>query len=626
MIKKVNDLTMNDAPSKWWDEDAAQSIEVANALTNTVKLIRQTTHGVQYMNIMNMRLYGGLQSVSGLTFGTSLVSLAGLGNSYGSYGANQETPAYNLIYSCTETVVSRVIKSKPRARFLTNGGSYSLQKKGELLQTLVDGVFYNCELYRSGEKVLRNSCIFGTGVLKIYEGVDGNIICENAFPGDIWVSKLESLGSSPRSLYQTKLMDRFMLMNMFPENAEELLKAQAYTLPNVGNNETSLTKNLLLVNEGWHLKSGMDAEDGRHCMSVSDILLVDENYELDDFPFVFLRFSENALGFWGRGVSELLTGHQMQLNRILRTEAFSHALMSVPRVWTEASSEVNAVALQSNIPYVGKYIGTPPIAMTWPATSENYVQYKEWVIDSAYQFLGISELSSQAVKPPGVDSGVAIRELLDTESDRWTSLGEAYQNFYMDVTKKIVQLARSIKGFKVQSSNGMFLKTIKWSDIDLKDDDFFLQIYPTSQLPQTPAGRLSFVQELAQAQYIDQDTALDLLNIPDLDDYMSLRNAAIERIKQIIELIIENEEYTPPDEMDNLVLGMRMVQEAYQKGLTQDISQKSLKLLRKWYSDAKVLITPPAPAQANGPSPASPAGPLARGPLPPVSDLIPNRT
>ena len=621
----------NEFPNTWWTETKGSLEHQALTLVNTVTLIRQSTKPLQWQNMQNLRLFGGVSALSGLTFGACLAPVTGLAGNYSSgvTGAGIETPAYNLIYSCTETVVSRIIKSKPRPMFLTDGGSYDLQKRAELLQTFSDGIFYETEIYRHSEQVLKNACIFGTGILKIYENTENQIVCQNVFPGDIWVSKLEASGDYPRSMYQTKLMDRFQLIEQYPEHKDELMAVAAYNVPIVNENDIGMTKNLLLVNEGWHLKSGPDAEDGRHRMAVNNVLLLDEEWNLPCFPFVFLRFSKNPIGFWGRGIAELLTGHQMQLNRILRTEAASHNIMSVPRIWIEANSIVNAVGLDNLPGTIGKYVGTPPQAQTWQAVSEDYVAWKEWVIESAYQFLGISQLSSAAQKPAGIDSAVGLRELSDIESDRWTSLGEAWENYYLDAVKLIVRLAREIKGYKVKSSNGDFLKTIKWSDINLKDDDFFLQVYPTSQLPQTPAARKQFVQELAQAQWIDQDTALDLLNLPDLKEFMSLRNAAMERIKQLICQLIEEGIYTPPDELDNLALGIKLFTAAYQRGLTQDIPEDRLKLLRKWIAEAVSKLQPPPPpppasVPASGENPNNPA-PLARGPLPPVSELLPNR-
>jgi hypothetical protein len=44
-------------------------------------------------------------------------------------------------------------------------------------------------------------------------------------------------------------------------------------------------------------------------------------------------------------------------------------------------------------------------------------------------------LSAAAQKPAGLDSGKALREYNDIESDRFMTIGQAYERYYLQLAK-----------------------------------------------------------------------------------------------------------------------------------------------------------------------------------------------
>ena len=79
-----------------------------------------------------------------------------------------------------------------------------------------------------------------------------------------------------------------------------------------------------------------------------------------------------------------------------------------------------------------------------------------------------------------------------------------------------------------------------------------MDMFPTSSLSSTPSGRLQDVQELLQAGFISKDDGMKLLDFPDLKSYMDRKNAGLDDIEKMIEIMIEKGEYQTPEPYQDL--------------------------------------------------------------------------
>src|SRR5690606_23374763 len=100
-------------------------------------------------------------------------------------------------------------------------------------------------------------------------------------------------------------------------------------------------------------------------------------------------------------------------------------------------------------------------------------------------------------------------------------------------------------------------------EVEMDRESYVTRVFPTSILPTTPAGKLQTVQELTQAGFIEKEQAVDLLDFPDLEAYMGLKNAPIDCVKRIIEQFLDEGEYQTPEPYMNIPLSKSMVQMAY---------------------------------------------------------------
>lgn len=600
----------------WWKEDKKKLHET---IFGIIRHLDTNQSYVQQSNLRHLRLYGNL-NVLGLSTHT--------------YAQNQtinspfDRVTLNVIQSCCDTVTQKIAKNKPKPTFLTQGGDWTMQKKAKLLDKFMQGQFYGLDLYKKGVRVFLDATVFGTGALKIYkEG--GEVKAERIFIDEIMVDNSEAMYGEPRSIYQRKFIPREVLVEAYPSFKDKIMTAPR---PQQLSPQHSSLSTCIMVTEAWHLKSGKDAKDGRHCICIEGATLFDEPYNKDYFPFVFLRYNPRILGFWGQGIAEQNTGIQIEINKLLRTAQILFHLIT-PSWLVESSSKIVSAHINNELGRITKYTGVKPDYFAPNPVSVQILQQIESLYMKAFENVGVSQLGAQSKKPDGLDSGKALREFNDIESERFILVGQAYEQFYIEASKQIIELTKELyeedPDYAVTVKGKKFMEKIKWGEIDLKDDEYTMQIFPTSFLSQTPAGRLQDIQELIQAGFIDKANALKLLDYPDLQEYMSLANAGIEDIENQIEAIIERGELVLPEPFQNLPLGIGMMQSAYLRSKNEMVPEERLQMIRDWITEANRLLaaTQPPPQPSLPPQGAAlglPQGtPQAVPAAPPTSELLP---
>lgn len=608
----------------WWKTNKNQ------AHNDVFPYLRQLDNSQGYKqqdNLRNMRLYGNMEF--------SGISAFNYARTEPTYNV-QNRVTLNVVQSMIDTVVSKITKNKPRPYFLTNNGDWSLQRKAEKLTQFSEGQFYGTDFYAKASVAFKDACIFGTGCLKIFRGGTDNaeIKVERVFIDEIMVDDKEAYYGEPRQLHQRKWVHKDVLKAAFPGFASQI----DVSIEQIGSQKQTSERagDMILVVESWHLKSGPKAKDGRRTICIDNATLLDEAYDKDYFPFVFFRWNLKPIGFFGQGISEQLTGLQLEINKILRTIQISMHLVSVPKMLVEASSKIVTSHLNNKIGGIIKYAGTKP---EWNnnmgAIPAELFTHLNTLYSRAYEIVGISQLSAQSQKPMGLNSGKAMRTFNDLETERFMETGLRYEKTFLDAIKIMLDLAKDIAeetgNYEVKCPGSGFLKTIKWDDVQLDEDQYILQAYPTSALSQNPASRLQEVQELLQAGFVSKEDGMRLLDFPDLKRYYNMTNSGLEDINRQIELIMEEGEYQSPEPYQNLQLGLQKFQQAYLMYRTQNAPEERLDLIRRWMEDAKALLdqaqmeAQAMQAQAQMPGPTAPAGgePIGQGAAPPVSDLMP---
>ena len=139
--------------------------------------------------------------------------------------------------------------------------------------------------------------------------------------------------------------------------------------------------------------------------------------------------------------------------------------------------------------------------------------------------------------------------------------------------------------------------------MSLIEDPFVIQCFNMSSLPKDPAGRMQKITEMIQAGMISIKEGRRLLDYPDLDQVEKLANSSEERIYQILDRIVEDGEYTPPDPFMDIILATELTTQYYNLYVAAKLEEDRAQMLRDFFSQLQSLkqaATPPAaPPQGN---------------------------
>lgn len=567
----------------WWM--ANSKAELCSQVLDTVAYLKMNQLDRMRQASVNARMYGNMP------LGNFIGS--GMGSKNNINPTPVDRPTLNLVQSCVDTLTSRLTQSKPRPVFLTDNAKYKQRKLAKELNQFALGMFHEAKTYEIGERVLQDSAILGTGALKIFRTKDDKVGMERVLCTELYVDPNDAFYGDPRCFYHIKLVDRTVLQDIFPKYRSDISKAEQAYPDNSGDSEKTVSDQVMLV-EAWRLPSSEDSGDGRHVIACTAGVILDEGYEKDSFPFVFMHYSPRMTGLWAQGLSEQLAGTQIEINKILITISKSISLVGVPRVFVEDGSKVVKSHLNNDIGAIVTYRGTKPEYSVAPVVPQEMYAQLQRLIDYGYQQSGVSALAATSQKPQGLNSGQAIRTYDDLQSDRFATLSKRYESFYKMVAYKGIDEACDIVEdtgeYECVYPGKDGTQVINLPDAKLLDENpFVIQCYDESFLPKDPAGRRQTVVEDMQAGIISPEEGRRLLNYPDLEQEDKLKFAAEERILKMLDDIVDTGKYVPPDPYTNIELGLQKVTEYYNLYTACGLEESKAAKLRLWHDQCLAL-------------------------------------
>jgi hypothetical protein len=300
------------------------------------------------------------------------------------------------------------------------------------------------------------------------------------------------------------------------------------------------------------------------------------------------------------------------------------------KVLLETGSKVVSQHLNNDVGAIIHYTGTPPQYITPPVVQPEIYQWIDSLIVKGYKQEGVSTLSASGEKPLGVDSGKALRTLNNIEDDRFLSIQQEIEDCTLEIARQAVNVVKKIHArtgtYKVTFPNTQFIETVDWNDIDLSEEQYVLKAFPTSSLSEDISGRLSEIQELAQAGMISPRTARRLMGMPDVEMNENLSNAAEDLIHKIIEDILDDGNYRDfePAFMD-ANLAKQLTLEYHNYADYMNCPTDRLGLLERFNSSIDAALQMAQQAQIAIQAQAQAAAQPQANPEPtPTSNLIPN--
>lgn len=605
------------ALAEWWL--AKNDMQLATELCEVATYLKvNQTYRMRQLAV-SVRLYSGL----------SIYSYAGSNVSKMDRTRTlpEDRPTFNLIQACTDTLVSRLSQSRPEPKFLTDNADYKQRHLAQSLNRFILGEFYQTRAYDKATKMLRDAIVMGCGALKVYRGDDNRVAIDRVLPTDLFVDDNDSINGEPQQLVQLKLMDRDKLLANNPKSKKMIASTPASYPDNAPESARTVADQVMVV-EGWRLASGTDKGaigyiPGRHTLATVNGIIYDEPYHKVKFPFVFMNYSDPFLGFFGQGLATQLFGTQLSLNRILYTIARAITLVGVPRVFIDQSSKIVKSHNNNEIGVLITFSGNKPSYEVAPCNAPELYAERDKLIQYGFQQCGVSSMQATSQKPQGLDSGEAIRSYDDISTDRFASLSKRFENVFVDIAYLVadtaIDIAEETGSYQTVYPNKDGTKEIDLPKMSFLKDPFVIQCFTESSLPRTPAGRIASVTESVQAGMLTLKEARRLMHFPDLEQNEKLDNASEERIFKILDAIVEDGSYTPPDPFMDLQLATQLVVQYINLYLAANLEEKKADMLRTFFKQVQFLIQGSQPVvQPQQPQPqAVPAAP-------PVSPMLPN--
>lgn len=639
---------------RWWKQ--TQPDALADVLSATLTSIEARQKPRRRIFAKHASLYLDLENQES----TSLLSQLSTSNE------TQGRVSRNVCHALVQTCMAHIAKNRPRPMFLTRKGDNALQKKAKDLTAFIDGLYAQMKIHRTGQMVFRDAAIFATGFGHFYADADrGEIVCERVPVDEIFVDDREARYGSPRQMFRVRAINRDVLIDMFPDCEADLLVAP--TAP--GGGEDS---DMLQVIEAWHLPTGRvkwrneageeqkergkglkPETDGKHVLVCGKTVLSERPWTHDWFPILPFHWEEPLFGFWGRGLVESVAGKQLELNNLDRDIQTTHEMMGRPVILLPIGANIDIDDINNEIGAVIRYDGAqPPGFQRSPTLDPAIYQERAALWQQCFEDTGVSHSNATGQKPAGVEAAVAIREVNDLSGTRFVVKAQAYESWFLDGAAICIALARELYDehdidLVAKGRAGKFIRNIKWSDVDMDDDAFDMQMFPTSLLPTTPAGRLQTVTELMQGGLLSPEEGRQLMDFPDLDGArgMTLATEAFEYAVDLVGDVLEGREPNA-DPRVNLDLTMKVVLSSYLRALRDGTPETTLERLRqlmdtlqRWQdlikgglspadvaAGATELPPPPMPPPgAGGPMPMGPEGgppmPMPGGPMGPEGML-----
>lgn len=581
------DRQNNDLPPEEIEKQRANSLIVA---ARNLENIQREVHE---QNLWSAQLYSNRELAS-FDWGNSALYRASL--------APIQRTGENLVLMVVDTLVSQIGKNRPKARPQTRGASWHLRTQAKRLDKFLYGEFIRTRVYEKGKRIFRDACIFGFGAM--YVCVDqGKLQIDRVFPDEILVDQMEVVASGKaRHFYRRRVLPAEVVAATFGPGGEKDRLTFQQEMESISRTTDYLEYRTIgmgyvVVVEGWQLAQG--GKPGRYVCAVQNKILRDSEYKLEVPPFALYHWQDPVSGFYSPSAVEQVLPYQIRLSEINDVIRDAQDLMGRPRILIAEGSRVNPMEIDNMVGRFIKYTGIKPEAVTWPAISAELYNERDRQVRICLEQFGLSNLASKATPPPSArfDSAPAFTEFNSIQDDRLSDPAQRFERFYLDLAELMIRTLRaSGENPKTTWSAGGGggapgqMEVIDWSEIDLDEDAYVLQLEATSVFDSTPSAiRDELEKQLGMGLISPEQYRLELSS-PDDQAEMSLQAAAAADIRRVIDLLEEGD-YESPTPVQDLVNGVQLVTLAsLNLNQYEDVPASTKLGFLNWITEARNLL------------------------------------
>ena len=529
---------------QWWTESKPH-----DTICGVVGKLNRAGNIRRDMNIHHLRLYADrdLYGAAG-AYGFGSGSLSPTARAMQVLQSSRRPRlSVNVIRNMCNAATSMLTRSRPKPSFLTNGGDWETWQRARKQTQFIEAVYNAENTHVLAGKMAQHGGILGTGAIKVVRDyANKKPRHELAYIGELLVDETEAVYGQPRSMFQVRAVDKLVLKQIYAgeRGAEEAIDKANVVGGAVTRGEVS---DCALVVEAWHLASGPDAKDGKYVVCTDAGTLWKSDYKHENFPFVFWRWEEDPLGFFGTGIPSELIGIQYEINETIRNIQANWWSGGNLKILVERGSRVHKAHLSNDLRgIIVEYTGIPPQWVTTNAVAPGLVEYLQFLIEQAYNITGISQLSAQSQTPFASMSGKARLVHENSESLRFLPAQRRLeQAIGVELGYRTLEACEDIYqeegDFEVMYPDRKFLRSMKYTDIQAPSGSYQIQCYPTSILPSTPAGKFTMLEAWEARGWVSPDESKRLADIPDLKREMDIDQSPIDFIDGELSRVVNGE-------------------------------------------------------------------------------------
>ena len=596
------------------------------AVTSHARLLIDKARSRHSRNRARMRIYRGTEIINNRQAVAALEQM-GMG-----------IAKLNATKSIIDTYVSRLAKERPMPAIQAIDADWRRKRRAEKYHDFIVGKWTETKFDSLSRAACLSSAIIGEAFTRIDDGED-DVFAENIPANELIFDSRECRYGTPRQAVRIRRVARDELAALYPKHKTEIWSAPASTKrwdeQSEDIDEIGDLDDYTDVYEPWYLPTSPTSEDGRTGLFLENVTLCYERWHEPRFPWAqFCTFKPEETGFHGNGFVDQLASLQHRVNCIVRDLQLNISATGRGHFLVNENNDIPTEMLTGFLPFKIKYKGGQP--PTWQApTMFNPAQLDalKFFIEQMFDLTGVSKANATSKSALGAGaSAVALDTQYDIDSDRFRIPQGNYQDYrldagqgYVDASARVARKREEHKGEKksfvaVSWKDPDAVNRLEYTKVMLKEGDYKLSIEAENFLPNTKAGKLAVVENLARAGVIPQWLVPTMFNEPDVQGVNRIILASFKLTMKKVDQLAEEDGYMPvPEPYNDLDMEIKLITAFYNVVQEENAPEEVQDRYRMYLDVLTEMIKQKNSQAATPPGMVGPGGePMApaEGPLP----------
>lgn len=521
MQKLIWDTQLNLTSADWTNPESGSQEQRSQNLLAKVNELQDINKRIHNQNILHAALYDARDLIS-FAWDNTISPEASL--------AYQARPADDIIKIAVSVYVSQLTRNIPGVEVLPVGGSFIQRRQAKQLNQWLWGKREEQNITRLVEDVVRQACIFGFGAIHVKLDKHDKICFEMVHADDLLIPNDHVAASGKVDfMYRRTAMPRSKVEQLYNIDLTDA------NLQSIRQYYLTLNEDWVILVEGWTV--AVDGTPGRHMLAVGDKVLIDEPWEKEVVPFVFININRPIRGFYAMSLVEEAIPIQTKMNRLNRAIDRSQSLFGKMIIFDPNANSSRALNLSEFDNEIGKVFpvtpGNIPQFHLLQAVSPEIYNEREMTWKKGFDQLGIN-ITSVGGLPPGarLDSSKALVEAAAQQTDRLIVQAREVERGIVEAFRLALSLLKegTSDTVKVPTRLGAkrFVDVIDIGELHDALDSFTLQLKVTPEFSRTKENALAKLQEALSLQHITPAEYQLAVSTPDQLPANSLAVKALE--------------------------------------------------------------------------------------------------